>query len=117
VLQDKLLLAIYDNTANTNRLETWNLTDAGAFVRLAAQPLETWVNSMNLFGNLLAVQAGSTIDLFDATDPTALKPVGSTTPSACVWGDVTSADGALAAGLWVPLADYGVLAVPVTPGP
>ena len=117
VLQDKLLLANYDSAANTNRLETWNLTDAGAFVRLATQPLESWANSLTAFGNLLALQLGSTIDVFDATDPAALKPVGSTTPTACVWGDVTSADGSLVAGLWVPLGDYGVLAVSVTPGP
>jgi len=117
VLQDRLILANYDSAANTNWLETWNLTDAGAFVRLAAQPLESSANTMTAFGNLLALQLGSTIDLFDATDPTALRPVGSTTPIACVWGDVTSADGSLGAGVWVPLGDYGVLAVPVAPGP
>ncbi len=116
VLGENLVVPQNDATASTNRLETWTLADTGKFTPLGAVPLAAVPNNLAAFGNLLAVQLGATVDLFDATNPAMLQPAGTGAPEGCVWGDLTSADGSLDAGLWLPLGDYGVLSIPVTSG-
>jgi hypothetical protein len=99
----------------TNTLESWSLSEKGRFTRLAqvqtAQPL--W--ALGLFGSLLAAQSGDAgVSLFNTSSPTALRPCGQGGPAGCLWFDLNSADGALSAGLWLPLDDYGVAFVPVS---
>jgi hypothetical protein len=113
---EDLVLPQNDSTANTNRLETWTLADTGKFTPLGAVPLAAVPNNLAAFGNLLAVQLGATVGLFDATNPAMLQPAGSGAPEGCVWGDLTAADGSLDAGFWLPLGDYGVLGIQVGSG-
>ncbi len=104
------------DTRTNNTLETWSLSDSGRFKRLAmAQtPQPFW--ALGLFGNLLAAQSGNSgVSLFDASSPTTLRPCGQGGPAGCVWFNLNNADGALNAGLWLPLDDYGVAFVPAGP--
>jgi hypothetical protein len=45
----------------------------------------------------------------------ALRKVGQGQIATCVYTDLAKSDGAAGQGLWVPLANYGVQAIPVAP--
>jgi hypothetical protein len=97
----------------TNQLQSWTLTDAGAFSLLGSLAVDSSFDTLDNFGPLLVGQSGDVFSLFDATNPASIAPIGGAAPSGCFWPSASGADGALGAGLWVPLGDYGVLPVPV----
>jgi len=97
-------------------LDTWYLAASGKFTQSGRVPLKMPASSLADFGALLAVQAtDNSLLLFDASDGSALREVGQSHSTGCVWFDLTHADGALGRGLWVPLGAYGVAQVPAAP--
>jgi hypothetical protein len=112
-----LLIGSADSTTNQlNRLETWALSDLGRFTRLSAFSQKSAANVFAVFGNLLAVQNNdSSYELLDMTNPLKLVLVGQSTAGSCWYGSLTYADGLLDRGLWIPLGDYGVTKVELTP--
>ena len=112
-----LFLGSADSTTNQlNRLETWTLSEQGRFTPLSAFSQKSAANVFAVFGNLLAVQNyDSNYELLDMTNPLKLVLVGQSTAGSCWYGSLTYADGLLDRGLWIPLGDYGVTKVEVTP--
>jgi hypothetical protein len=99
------------NGTSTNWLTAWTLTDSAVFQPLGRSSLDAPINTLATFDTLLAAQAGSTIFLYDATQPAALSSVGSGGPPGCLWPSLTGAGGGLSTGLWCPLGDYGVFSI------
>jgi hypothetical protein len=114
---ESVLVPWVDSTGRVHSLETWGLSNAGRFLKQGTVSLPETPYVLATFGNLLALQWGATITLFDATDPAGLRRVGEATPPGCVWGSLSTADGSLTDGLWLPLGDYGVFGIPVVHGP
>lgn len=100
----------------TGTLDTWSLSAEGKLDRLARFELLGTPRQVVQRGALLTVlDNANRAVLLDATHPTSLRQVGSTSPGGCFWGDASKGDGALDKGFWIPLADYGVLEVPRAP--
>jgi hypothetical protein len=112
-----VLLGRADETGATGSLETWRLADTGQFLQAGAVKLSAPAQYLAAFGNLLAVELSQEINLYDAGNPEALLSLGSGKFSGCYWPNLSSGDGALTQGLWLPLADYGVLAIPIATAP
>ena len=55
------------------------------------------------------------VELFDRSEPGALRLIGEGRPSGCAWFDLNQADGAAGRGLWLPLGIYGVGKIDVAP--
>jgi hypothetical protein len=92
-----------------SQLEGWRLSEKGMFVRQAVATLASPASALASFGSLLAAQCGNgAVDLFDASDPTTLRPCGSGAVSGGAWLDLSRADGSLAEGLWIPRDDFGL---------
>jgi hypothetical protein len=59
-----------------------------------------------------------TVDLYNISNTTDWALVGSgQTTGYYYWPDLTNADGNLTSGLFIPLGDYGILAIPVKSQP
>ena len=99
-----------------HRLETWYLSAAGKFTRSGSVALTMPASALANFGALLAAQqTDNIVVLFDASDGAALRQVGQSKPTGCLWFNLGHADGALGRGLWVPLGAYGVEKIPAGP--
>jgi hypothetical protein len=103
--------------ASESLLESWALSNDGKFTRRSQVKLPAPAEQLAGFGNLLAVQAGRTFELFNITDSASPVLLGSGEPSGCLGMNLPSADGAVDRGLWVPLSTYGVWKLPVPQGP
>jgi hypothetical protein len=112
LVSDENIFIAQPNAAGTNQLQTWTLTDAGAFSLLGSLAVPSSFDTLCGFGPLLVGQSGDAFFLYDASQPASLQPVGGAAPSACYWPAASGEDGALGSGLWVPLGDYGVLPIP-----
>jgi len=112
-----VLLGRTDETGATGSLETWRLADTGQFLQAGTVKLSAPAQYLAAFGSLLAVQLSQEINLFDAGTPEALRFLGSGTMSGCYWPSLSGGDGDVTKGLWLPLADYGVLAIPIATAP
>ena len=99
-----------------NAVEAWALSAAGKLTRSRSTNLPSAANVFAAFGDLVVVQTPNRLELFDATDPLDLKPVGSGGLSGCLGFNLDgAAGGTLDRGLWLPLGDYGVRRVGVGP--
>jgi hypothetical protein len=93
------------------------LSNDGKLTRRSQVKLPAPAEQLADFGNLLAVQAGRTFELFNITDSVSPVLLGSGEPSGCLGMNLPSADGAVDRGLWVPLSTYGVWKLPLPSGP
>jgi hypothetical protein len=100
-----------------NLLEAWTLSTEGKFTRLSQTELSSAAQSLSSFGNLLVVQNGNQVSLFNVASPSAPAFLVSGGPSGCLGFDLNQADGALDRGLWLPLGVYGISAVPIPAAP
>jgi hypothetical protein len=97
-----------------SHLEGWRLSEKGRFVRQVVATVTSPAYALASFGSLMAAQCGNgAVDLFDASDPTTLRPCGSGAVSGGTWFDLSRADGALAEGVWIPLDDFGLAHIQV----
>jgi hypothetical protein len=98
-------------------LETWTVSNTGRFVRLGSLSLAAPLSDLNSFpGMIAAIDSGSSVDLFDDTDPARLRLVGhGKSPLCWWWPDLAHSDGNLSAGLWIPLGPYGETHIPTQP--
>jgi hypothetical protein len=107
----------YDaNPTNTlaHKVETWDVDEKGAFVLTSAVNLAQPANTMVQRNGLLAVQdSAGGLELFNATDPAKLEPLGGMSVPGCLWFDLTASQGGLTGGLWMPLGAYGVIHAPL----
>jgi hypothetical protein len=93
----------------TPGLETWSLSQSGAFTLNGSVELSQPANTLvERNGLLVAQETDSSVDLFDDSTPGALSQLWYTQPTGCLWYDLTYADGSINRGLWVPLGVYGV---------
>ncbi|MBI3417139.1 MAG: beta-propeller domain-containing protein [Verrucomicrobia bacterium] len=99
----------------TNTLEIVTLADTGKISPVTPAPLQLSFAAQNLyaFGDLLVVQVGNGVQLFNKTTPAALTLIGAGGPQGCVYFNPENADGDVSRGLWLPLGDYGVAKVEV----
>ena len=72
---------------------------------------------MRVWDSLLAAQLSQTVELYNIANLAAWLPLGSGALAGYLWPDLNNADGDVAAGLFAPLGDYGLLAVPVRSKP
>lgn len=106
--------ALYD--ANNNGLfQAWTLSAAGKFTLLSQTSLPSQASSLKAFGNLLAVQMSQRINLYDISSPAKPLIRGGADSYGWLYPSLNLADGSITNGLWVPLQDYGVWGIPVTP--
>ena len=109
VWEEHVLLGRPDENGNGGPLlETWSLSAAGRFERVGFSQLTTPAQSFLRLGQLLAVQTGEAVNLYDATQPAALGLLKATVRNGCLGFDLGWGDGSLSRGLWLPLYDYGV---------
>ena len=119
VVNQSVVIGRADYPANptnppAHMLETWDVDEKGTFVLTSAVKLKQPANSMVQRNGLLAVQGSdSGLELFDATDPALLGPLGSFSVPGCLWFDLNASQGGLAGGLWMPLSAYGVAHAPL----
>jgi hypothetical protein len=111
VYGETIFTAENDTAGTTNRLTSWTLTDQATFAELGNASFGLPIDTLASFHDLLGVQAGDAIYLFNASQPAALQSIGSGTPPGCMWPSLTGADGGLSSGLWSPLGDYGVFLI------
>lgn len=99
----------------TNTLEAITLGGTGKFSPLTPAPLSLSLAAQNLYalGDLLIVQAGNGVQLFNKAVPATLTLIGAGGPQGCVYFNPENADGDVNRGLWLPLGDYGVTKVGV----
>ena len=99
----------------TNTLEVLTLADTGKFLSVTPAPLQLSLAAQNLyaFGDLLVVQVGNSVQLFNKAVPAALTLIGGGGPQGCVYFNADNADGDVSRGLWLPLGDYGAAKVEV----
>jgi len=108
---------IYFGNSGTNgtnaTLDVWSLNNTGKFELRNSVGLDSPAQQFQQLGNLLAIQ-GNQISLFDATEPSAPKPIGGGRSNTCYGVLLDGADGDINRGLWVPIGWYGVIKIPIT---
>ena len=100
-------------TPATGLVQAWKLDANGMLINLANRRLSAPVSSIRVWDSLLAAQLSQTVELYNIADLADWQPLGSGATDGYIWPDLTNADGNLSAGLFAPLGDYGLLAVPV----
>jgi hypothetical protein len=104
---------VSQSTDTNSTLSAWTVTDAATFDQTATLNLNAPTYQIRDFGGLLGLQGGSIIQLVDSSDPNSLSLLTAGSPAGCsVWPNLSGADGAAHRGVWVPLSDFGVLALP-----
>ena len=96
------------DTNSAPQFEAWTLPDTGRFVKLAHAALSEPAQNLAAFENVIAVQNSNEVQLFDASNPSALTLLGGGGPAGCVGFSLENGDGSAARGLWLPLGDFGV---------
>jgi len=97
-------------------LETWTLSSAGKFAKLGSVKLPAAASELVSFTDLLAAQVDwSQVDVFDRSDPAALRQVGDGPTAGCLYFNLRHADAAPARALWLPLDSYGVSSISLWP--
>lgn len=99
------------------RVEAWTLeligAGAGNFVKRSGVELATPAQDLHTFGSLVVAQTSGSVVLIDAADPARLRVVNDGEALGCIWPNLSQGDGAAGRGVWLPLQDHGVLAIPV----
>lgn len=103
--------------ATGGAIEAWRLTDAGTFLKLTETVLPEPAGQLKPVGTLLAAQAGAAVQVFQKDAAGTLTLVGQARPPGCFWPDLARVAARPGQALWVPLGEYGLLAVPLTPAP
>jgi len=103
------------DTNSVPQLETWTLPDTGRFTRLGSAPLDRPAQNLAVFGALLAAQSYNDIQLINISDPSAPVLNGLGGPPGCVGYSLEAADGSADRGLWLPLGDFGVYKLDLSP--
>lgn len=97
-------------------LETWTLNGMGHFTILGSVTLPTSAFELVPFSGLLAAQTGSAhVQVFDRSNPAALRQVGEGPETGCLNFSLRNGDAAPGRDLWLPLDIYGVTSVPLDP--
>jgi hypothetical protein len=108
---------VYLATANSTNppptLEHWRISTEGKFALQGRAVLSEPAQNLGVTGDLLGLVTSRQVQIYPAASIGIPKPVGSKPFSSCVYVNLGKAQGSLAEGLWVPLADSGVLHVPV----
>jgi hypothetical protein len=117
VLSDGSILTVENATDNRSHLLGWQLAVNGRFVLMSNQSLEASPSNLKDFGNLLAVHLNQKIALYDVSNISAPAFLTSANLPGWVWPSLDFADGSRQQGLWVPLNEYGVFAIPLVNAP
>jgi hypothetical protein len=108
------LAAAAPDDQSTPRVEAWTLPETGKFAKLGAAPLGLAAQKLLAFGQMLAVQEYSGIQLFNAGKPSNLTLIGGGGPDGCLGYSLEDADGSVDRGLWLPLGNYGACRLGLT---
>jgi hypothetical protein len=109
---------LYSSSTNVPppAIETWTLSDAGEFTLLGSVPLTGAATELVSFPGLLAAQVDwNRVEVFDASDPAALRLVGTGPDAGCLYFNLNHADAEPGESLWLPLDAYGVTEVELWP--
>jgi hypothetical protein len=97
-------------------LETWTLSNAGKYTKLASVTLATAASDLVSFPGLLAAQVDwARVRVYERSDPAALRLVGEGPVANCLYFNLHHADAAPARALWLPLDSYGVTSIGLSP--
>jgi hypothetical protein len=97
------------------KVETWTLSSAGKFTNLGSVILPGAASDLVSFPGLLTVSMdGIRVMVFDDSDPAALRQIGEGPTMVCLQFNLRDGD-ARARELWLPLDDYGVTRVELSP--
>jgi len=113
ILGNMVLLGETDASGTNGSLQSWVFTAGGKFVLDYAVAVSSPLNSLALAGyGLLAQDGNNVVTVFDPGSGAVLTTAS---PPGCSWIDLNRAAGTPATGLYFPLDDYGVFAVPPVP--
>ncbi|MBE0544365.1 MAG: beta-propeller domain-containing protein [Verrucomicrobia bacterium] len=106
----------YTTDAIPPELETWTLSNVGKFTKLGSVKLPGAASDLVSFPGLLAAQVDwSRVVVFDRSDPAALRQVGEGPTAGCLYLNLDHADANPARALWLPLDNYGVTSIRLSP--
>jgi hypothetical protein len=112
----KVLTLQYPNST-ASVLQTWDLSMAGKFIKLGEKAVAGQGSAWRAFSDLLVLQLYDRIDLYDVSIPATPVYLNGAVPPGWTWPDINNGDATRGQGTFLPLADYGVLAVPSVPTP
>ncbi|HYG22497.1 MAG TPA: beta-propeller domain-containing protein [Verrucomicrobiae bacterium] len=99
-----------------SELETWVLNGEGEFTLLGSAKLSGEAMDLALFPGLVAAQVGwAQVDVFDRSNPAALRLVGHGPQASCLPFNLQLGDARPGDELWLPLDFYGVTSVLLAP--
>ena len=102
--------ALYLGVAKDSSLQTWRLSDAGQFALAGNLKLPSAATEAAALGGSLAIRTASGFLLVDTTDPASLT-VAAQGNASCWYGTLAKGTASAKLGLWIPLGDYGVIAI------
>lgn len=96
-------------------IEAWELALDRTWVKRGELKLEVPAQVLQPLGDVLAVQSDRDLLAVDTRRPEAMQRIGRATTGGCLWPTLTHAVVQEGQNVWVPLGDYGVIAVPLSP--
>jgi hypothetical protein len=115
-----LLVPVNETVGNvtTGVVKAWKVDANGKLSNVFNRKMGDTLSNIRVWDNLLGAQMNQTVDLYNISNTTDWALVGSgQTTGYYYWPDLTNADGNLTSGLFIPLGDYGILAIPVKSQP
>jgi hypothetical protein len=112
---DHLILGRYDSAKQVTRLETWRLTEQGALIQVGLAEKPGYPNQLVRLDELVLFSSGQVITVWDATNPSTLKLAGQTDTDGCLYPTLGTGVARSGATLWLPLGDYGLMNLNLTP--
>lgn len=102
-----VLVGHASTSGSSGVIDSLRLGSSGKLELVGSTSLDQAPNQMHLIDSLLVTHSSVSTNLFDVTQPTALKLIGNKNANLSIWPnlDDSSADDR---GVWIPLNDYGV---------
>ena len=98
-------------------IEAWRLDPTGAFAKVAEASSTPAASQLKTLGSLVLAQAGASVRVFQYASRNRLEPASESIGTGCFWPDLSQAIVEPGMAVWLPLADYGLLGVPLTLAP
>ena len=99
-------------------VKAWKIDTKGKLANVFNRKMNDSLSNIRVWNNLLGAQMSQNVELYDISNTAEWALVGaSQTTGYYYWPDLTNADGNLASGLFIPLGDYGIMAIPVKSHP
>jgi len=91
------------------------VNNQGKFLPIAAAKSPDMIHEWFQAGDILVGRGYQSLAAFDAGQTSKFTPLGSSASDSCFWFDSHRVTGSQAEGLWIPLQDFGVRQIPLSP--